>query len=437
MRLTSSINNIVVRSSSTNRRLAMAEGSTREYATLKNLVPELRLAVQPHLVKLTGYLLAKHIITEEQDAELRNARNSEVNRAADLVSIVMNKVKLNPTKLEEFIDILKNCGISEIDDLINKTEIEPQVKPKSKRVSIAAEINEHQTDPSTSKVVQTSIHSTNQMQRTLELECNCQFCMRVCSSEAINFPMLNFDEKENEDNKYQLERETRSIMLKFHGVESGLLNTVCDKRIPIGQLKFHLNVIKIAPTFEESIFSDYEDKLQKATEADAIFQIVCKFWSFLDYDLLQHLIEIIGSDDDRKRMKEYRESFKDYATRRVRECPRIGAHKDGKWKDVYIKLDTRLASITAINDLKEFRFKVSEILGIDTSAIYFCCVKRGCIEVTWQIPSFISKIIFPFSSDKEEKLEQLGVIHFSCLGYTYTAPVRECMFFLLHNIMHA
>ena len=94
---------------------------------------------------------------------------------------------------------------------------------------------------------------------------------------------------------------------------------------------------------------------------------------------------------------------------------------------MHIKLDLKLETIT-ISALKEFRFKISGIIGIDVSNLHFCCAKQGCIEVTWQIPCFITQLIFPLSSDQEKMLEQLGVIQLSCLNYEYAAPVsRVCM----------
>ena len=333
---------------------------------------------------------------------------------------MMNKVKLDPIYFKKCIDALKSSGVQDIDNLITPLELEPQAKPRtymSKRMSPAAEVSDYSNTG-------TQTVSTNQTQHTLVMECKCHICTSVLkhTSTIINFPMLNADE---EDFALQLKRQTKGIMMEFHGVESGLYNTVCDT-IPIERLKFHLNAVKASQSeqFEESVFKDYEDQIQAATNTHTILCVICKFWSFIDYDLLEHLIKFLGNEDDKKRMSNYHEKFDQYAKRRIIECPSIEpTDDDKKWENVYIKLDSKLESIT-INELREFRFKVSEIMCTSVSAIHFCCVERGCIQVMWQIPHFIKQIIFPLSPEKENMLEQLGVTQFSCLDYEYTAPVR-------------
>ena len=406
----------------------MAE--TQEYTALIKLVPKLRLAIQPNLVTLSGYLLAKGLITDEEEAELRNESKSKQNRAADLVSMVTNKVKLDPTCFKIFIDVLKNSGVPS--DIITQLQLEPRPKPRSTEMSPAVtDVRERTAHALSSTGTQTL--STNQMQHTLAVACKCHICTSLLKqpSTVIKFPLLNLDERGMEDYKFQLKRDTKNIMMQFQGVESGLYNTVCDK-IPIERLKFHLNAIKAlrSEQFEESIFNNYDNKLQAATSVHTIFVIIRKFWSFLDYDLLEHLTKFLGNEEDKERMVKYREKFDQYAKRRIIECPSIEPADDDKWENVYIKLDSKLEAVT-INELREFRFKVSEIMGISVSAIHFCCVKMGCIQVTWQIPCFIKQFIFPLSPEKGNMLEQLRVIQLSCLDYVHTArgysgdPLRD------------
>ena len=405
---------------------------TQEYTALKELVPQLRLAIQPSLVTLSGHLLAKGLITDEEEAELRNESKSKQNRAADLISMVLNKVKLDPTHFKIFIDVLKNSGAPY--DIVTQLELEPQAKHiLSERISPAATEVSEQIAPTN---IGTQTVSTNQMQHTLTMECKCHICTSVLKqpSMVVKFPLLNLDERGMEDYKFQLQRETKNIMMQFHGVESGLYNTVCDN-IPIERLKFHLNAVKASRNeqFEESVFHDYEDQLQVATNAHTIFGVIRKFWSFLDYDLLEHLTKFLGNKEDKERMVQYREKFDQYAKRRIIDCPSIEPIDADKWKNVYIKLDSKLEAVT-INELREFRFKVSEIVGITVSAIHFCCVKMGCIQVTWQIPRYIEQFIFPLPPEKRNMLEQLGVIQLDL--YVHTVPVRACMRHTLYQLTY-
>lgn len=85
----------------------MAE-NTAEYNTLIDLTSELRLAVRPGLISLSGSLLASRLISLDNDIELRNTAHSEVERSAKLVELVQNKVQQNPRHYHSFIGILQN-----------------------------------------------------------------------------------------------------------------------------------------------------------------------------------------------------------------------------------------------------------------------------------------------------------------------------------------
>ena len=45
------------------------------------------------------------------------------------------------------------------------------------------------------------------------------------------------------------------------------------------------------------------------------------FGSFVNYDLVEYLIGVIGSSEDKAQLKEYKDKFNEYAKLRICECP--------------------------------------------------------------------------------------------------------------------
>lgn len=80
------------------------------YMILQEYVADIRTAVKANLTSLSGALLSKYLISPENDVKLRDCSQSEEDRAADLVTLVMDKVKLNPVNYKTFMDILKASG---------------------------------------------------------------------------------------------------------------------------------------------------------------------------------------------------------------------------------------------------------------------------------------------------------------------------------------
>ena len=94
------------------------EGS-KEYLTFIQCTQDLRLAVRSHLLSLGASLIAKHVITPDQEEELRNHHHSVGDRAATLIKLVQDKVRQDPKYYHIFMDILgkdlsQNRGILEI-----------------------------------------------------------------------------------------------------------------------------------------------------------------------------------------------------------------------------------------------------------------------------------------------------------------------------------
>ena len=82
--------------------------SSAEYRAMIDLTSELRLAVRPELISLTGSLLASRLISPDNDIKLRDtAHSDEVKRSARLVALVQNKVRQNPHHYHSFIGILQ------------------------------------------------------------------------------------------------------------------------------------------------------------------------------------------------------------------------------------------------------------------------------------------------------------------------------------------
>lgn len=60
-----------------------------------------------NLVRLSGYLFEKGLISQENDSELRNRYVEEADRAARLVELIQQKVKLDPHNYVQFTSILE------------------------------------------------------------------------------------------------------------------------------------------------------------------------------------------------------------------------------------------------------------------------------------------------------------------------------------------
>lgn len=104
---------------------------TQEYLTLKNNALQLEDAVQSDLVMIIGKLRSKGIISEKIEARLKDESKNPKDRAAKLVTIVTNMVKLKPEQYNVFVEILQEGGID---------VIRPRIMTKDKPQSMVRKI---------------------------------------------------------------------------------------------------------------------------------------------------------------------------------------------------------------------------------------------------------------------------------------------------------
>ena len=354
-----------------------------EYRTLKRYIPEIITAVKSNLTSLSGRLLSRNLISPENDAKLRNQTRDEEDRAAELVTLLLDKVKLNKENYRIFIDVLRTSG-DHFNDLLSKLE----TSEAQESVGVATDSQQTPVQASASAVSDSSVPIG-----ALGMICGCG----ICTSELgcpdplpseIKFPLSDksfgsLDGREKQIFLFELRRDTIQIMKRFYRLASELYNSIDRRPSPVTVRALRANLYEIKAysdeRSEESIFVDYEEKLDRATSIEEIFNVITRICSFLDYDLLEHLTNTFGTEEDKERMTEYQKNFADYARRRtsIYECPCIEPADGTKWSDVYVKLDSRLESKLTIEQLREFRYKISEILRIHVSAIRFAVHKKA------------------------------------------------------------
>lgn len=77
-----------------------------EYNSMLDCVPELRLSAGANIIWLCSHLLAARLINEDKEKSLRNGNVNEAERAAELISLVLDKVKENSENYHSFVKIL-------------------------------------------------------------------------------------------------------------------------------------------------------------------------------------------------------------------------------------------------------------------------------------------------------------------------------------------
>ena len=223
----------------------------------------------------------------------------------------------------------------------------------------------------------------------------------------------------------RLRDETSRQIFEFYKLLDRLCRSMKQRKIPLDDLTSTLlmqlpafTTGKTSPCGQQvSAFKEYKPQLQSATTYTDVFAIIKENCSFFKFEIVKYLIEEYGNDVDTANLRQYAESFKQYAKCRAIDCSECTYQGTNKPCLVF-KLDSVFDDYK-LEQIEDFHWEVCKTLQISQYVLNLCCIKKGCIMITYQIPDFVRKVVFPLTPKQESHFEHLGVIGITCGEYEF------------------
>ena len=168
---------------------------------------------------------------------------------------------------------------------------------------------------------------------------------------------------------------------------------------------------------------DDEEKVRNTpSEVDTI---LTKYWSFLDYENFEHIVENMCGENEKRLTKAYSEEVKKFCERRVSELPpdslgNSAINDDGMKKlRVVLNLDD-----PALKRIKDLKIVIANILECRASQLVLQDIKGGSVLVTFLLTASIGARIFRKSLSDKQKAA-LRDEHVTSLMYESTVFFSE------------
>ena len=130
------------------------------------------------------------------------------------------------------------------------------------------------------------------------------------------------------------------------------------------------------------LLEHYSDNLNNAKTIDAIFQVMEKFTSFLDYLFLKDIINKHGEPEDEINLKKYTEQLENFIhnwkVKRPLHVKESTKHQT-KWK---YKLDT-----DTLKWYKDIKKDIAKFVGAKVREVVLVEIKPGCVELIFALPT--------------------------------------------------
>ena len=223
--------------------------------------------------------------------------------------------------------------------------------------------------------------------------------------------------------------ESQKMLLAFQRLVSTARRSLIQQNIPPEDLMAELmsldafdpvlNKAKISLT-HTPVFRECQKELQATKSINAVFFTVKDYFSFFNYKIIEHIIEVFGTSDDQEELQKYKETLERYCKRRVFECPPhiYGSRSESGRACLVLKKDDVLSNFS-MNELRVFQYKLCQILQVTEHTLQLLSVEEGCLQLTFQIPSFVQQLVFPLPEDQLKSLKAEGVLVLMCGDHIY------------------
>ena len=226
----------------------------------------------------------------------------------------------------------------------------------------------------------------------------------ICNYADIEalFPYLSKDMPEHVRTNFifRLSKDTDDIKNKFIALETRLRRA-----------------LRLETTAKEiiRIISRKDDKYREAfKDCDTIDELLDEaeqHWSFFDYDLIQLLIGCIFEDEHplMVRLKAYISYFKEYARRRICECPsNVFEDEKKNGKIVVFKIEECNFEKMTLDELKKLCFHLNSAIG--SYNLRLLKTDPGCVQLTFRALPNADEMIQKLTREEQQALRNMGVL---------------------------
>lgn len=224
---------------------------------------------------------------------------------------------------------------------------------------------------------------------------------------SINNSMLS--ESETEDLRYRINTDVEKMKFNFATLQTNVRQKIGDHK----DLATHVLGMDI-------LSADDAELVGNATSTNEVFNIISKYWSFIDYDILKNIADTFLSHchDHEQEMSKYNELLRQFCERRISELPlnflSTGTDAEEAEKAIVI-LNMKDPSLEKIRDVKA---AIADILNKPPSKFTIYDIGPGSVILTLLVGAEMIEM-FEKTVLSEEQVDKLQKINVASLNFRY------------------
>ncbi len=398
-----------------------------EYQAFRECYDLLVNNVTVQIGEICNSLFAEGYITETVRDYTRTDGIQNLKKAQQLVDSVSDGIKTNPNIFYGFIAILEAKGPfnDDIVRILQKTYLEvcdqEQIQPNQDVIDLhQADYPAELSGDGDVSLGDESFHSAIDDR---DVSSQQFFSKEGCPSKTISlearstnlFPYLDvtgLDDEDVVDLEGRLLSDTREIAINFSKFSLCIRKSLEARDLHLDKLQDCVLSVLVLPKDQRvsALDSEHKEKIFTANSLAKVFSILrmYNYISFLNYQIIELLIQQYGSADDHNLLEKYLEDLKTFCQRNVFEVPlsAFSSCRSRKTAKVFALKCTE--PTLTLQGVRVMQNKFAKILGLEFNALQLCSVKKGCVELHFLVSAAVAEHIFPLSPSQQLALSEIG-----------------------------
>jgi len=227
-----------------------------------------------------------------------------------------------------------------------------------------------------------------------------------------------------------IERDSEELEDCFGEIADCTSDIIMKKGVEVSGLKTRLASLSVHnKKLHEEFLEDIWSQIGDATIEDVWYKLG-KYWDFLNYSLLEHLVKKFGDEALKARMKTYKKKLENFLSK-TRLCDFIEHFKhvnkslvrENFWMfEVKLKKDWEECTL---EDLEHVKRNITQKLFFPSFSLVLKDFNSGCVSVTWAIPAVFATSLMENmeSMDLSNFCEEHGIISMVIDGVEFYPPL--------------
>ena len=251
---------------------------------------------------------------------------------------------------------------------------------------------------------------------------------------ATSFPYLKISaltESEKMILKGRLSEDFCKISMQFSEFNTAICESLINRKIPVQRVTRMLRDLRAFPPSSSNapLLGSHLDAITQDKTIDDIFDILAHYVSFFNFQITEHIVKNLGTNDDKVLLCDYKKKVDEYCNRNIFECPSYSTpHQE------------QAALVLKVEGIEQYSMKhlsmlishVSRALSIANNSLRLCSVEEGCVKLNFQVPLCVKDSVFPLSTECIGRLMDLG----KSMNKPVHITVIKCGFYLYKVSIH-